>query len=85
MDEIKSPGIVWGFLFVDAPRMSPLGHSLPIHSARVPNNVRCRSNSGQTRVRPNCPLSANSVRFAATPEQSKSARSGLPGIFYFQG
>jgi hypothetical protein len=37
-----------------------LGHSLLTHSASASTNVRCCSNSGQTRVRRNCPLSARS-------------------------
>jgi len=38
--------------------MSEMGQSLPMHSAPASNNVRCYSNSGQTRVRLNCPLCA---------------------------
>jgi hypothetical protein len=38
--------------------MSALGHSVPMHSAPVPIFVCCYSNSGQTRLRWNCPLSA---------------------------
>jgi hypothetical protein len=37
-----------------------LGHSRLVHSAPVQTNVRCFSNSGQTRVRLECPLSAKS-------------------------
>jgi len=36
--------------------MSALGHSRPIHSASGPSFVHCYSNSGQTRVRLECPL-----------------------------
>jgi hypothetical protein len=46
-------------------RTAEMGHSLPIHSARVPINVRCYSSSGQTLVRRYCPLSANSDRCTA--------------------
>ena len=35
-----------------------MGHLLPMHSAPEPNNVRCAPNSGQSRVRSECPLSA---------------------------
>jgi hypothetical protein len=41
--------------------MSASGHSRQRHSAPVPNNVRCCSNSEQTRVRLESPLSANRV------------------------
>jgi hypothetical protein len=44
----------------NCPPMSEKGHSLPSHLAPVPANVRCYSNSGQTRVRLDCPLSAKS-------------------------
>jgi hypothetical protein len=35
-----------------------LGHSRPSHSAPLPINVRCYSNSGQMQVPSDCPLSA---------------------------
>jgi hypothetical protein len=40
--------------------MSALGHLRPSHSSPVPPFVRCYSNSGQTRARLECPLSAKS-------------------------
>src|SRR5476651_1832175 len=40
--------------------MSASGHSRPIHSALIPANVRCYSNSDLTLAQLNCPLSANS-------------------------
>jgi hypothetical protein len=46
--------------FISGVASSALGHSLPAHSAPAPTNVRCCSNSGQIRVRRNCPLSARS-------------------------
>src|SRR5450759_992083 len=36
-----------------------LGHSRPMHSALIPANVRCYSNSDLTLAQLNCPLSAN--------------------------
>ena len=42
----------------NAKSMSLMGHSRPSRLARVPANVRCYSNSGQTRVRLACPRSA---------------------------
>src|SRR5665811_533554 len=35
------------------------GHSRPMHSALIPANVRCYSNSDLTLAQLNCPLSAN--------------------------
>jgi hypothetical protein len=39
--------------------MSALGHSLPLHSAPVPINVRYASDSDHSRAKFVCPLSAN--------------------------
>src|SRR5271169_273133 len=41
--------------------MSEMGQSRPSYSTPIPTNVRCYSNSGQTRQRLECPLSANRV------------------------
>jgi hypothetical protein len=53
--------------------MSVLGHSLPIHSARVPNNVRYASDSDQIADMPRMTRSANSYRIAAMQRMSRGA------------
>ena len=45
---------------LEGPVVSALGHSLPMHSAPVPINVRFTPKSGHSSVDHQCPLSAKS-------------------------
>jgi hypothetical protein len=67
--------IFWTNEDVPQTRMSALGHSLLTHFALAPINVRCCSNSGQTRVRRNCQLSAISDQILRRSEVTLSAKS----------
>jgi hypothetical protein len=63
--------------------MTASGHSLPRHPVPAPNNVRCYSNSGHSRVCLECPLCANSglMQCSNQPPYSitSSARSSSVG------
>jgi hypothetical protein len=58
--KFRVPASSGAFYLATVSRMSLMGHSRPIHSARVPNNVRYASDSDHSRHGFERPLSAKS-------------------------